>query len=113
MRLTMLSINAMIYNLCSKLECSLGKCSTLPPFLFLTINIPQHVLDQAAIVQFNRREGPVAPSTSVHVKCIGVVGLLKGVDSKLPPRAGGVNVFSRGACCWQVVLVSPLTGGDI
>lgn len=61
---------------------------------------PPHIFDQAATVQFSKKDDPVTPSTSVHVSCVGVVGL-KGVDSKLPP------------CCWQVVLVSPLTGGDI
>ena len=82
-------------------------------FLFLSKNVPQHVLDQVAIMQFNRREDPVVPSTSTHVKCIDIARVLKGVDSKLPPRADGFNDAPRDACCWQVVLVSPLTGGDI
>ncbi len=81
------------------------------PFLFLNMNVPQHVLDQVAIVQFNRREDPVVPSTFTHVKCIGVAGVLR--DSNFPPRAGGFNGSPRYACCWQVVLVSPLTGGNI
>ena len=91
----------------------IDRCSSALSLCLSTYRDSSPILNQAAIVQFNRTEDTVAPSTSVHIKFIGVVGLMKGVDSKLPLAAGGVEDLSTVACCGQVVLSSPLTGGEI
>ena len=74
---------------------------------------PPHIPDQAVIVQFRRMEDPVAPSSFEHVKCFDAVKVGKTVDSKLPWLAAGVDDSSIGTCSPQIVLFSPLTGGDI
>ena len=70
----------------------------------------------------------------MHVKCIAAVALVTGavfnfsslsigLDSRLPVPTGVVDVVAGvidvlegvvgGFACWQVVLVSPLTGAEI
>lgn len=79
---TMLLINDITHNLCPRNEGSPESCTApLSPYIQ---TCPPHILNQAAVVQFNRREDPVAPSISVHVKCIGTVEPTIGLDSKLP-----------------------------
>ena len=96
-----------------------GTCRPLCKMLGIAVSLlyvqacPSHSLDQAAIVQFNRTEDSVRPPTFEHVKCFVVVKVGKAVDSKLAWPTGGVDDSSKGTCCPQVVLFSPLTGGDI